>query len=76
MEGQEACSGTPPKLSSFGVIVAGKLLAIGLKMLAELGVEPGLILGRSFITADPWCNFNGGKFATRADLEGKVVFGG
>lgn len=71
-----ACRGTPPKVSSFGVIVADKLLGIGLKMLAELGVEPGLALGRSFFVAGPWYNFNGGKFTTRADLEGEVVFGG
>ena len=76
VKGQVAWRGTPPKVSSFGVIVADKLLAIGLRRLAEFGVELGLILGSSFFAADPWYNFNGGKFTTRADLEGEMVFEG
>ena len=51
VEGQVACRGTPPKVSSFGVVMEDKLLASGLRILAEVGVEPGLTLGRSFLVA-------------------------
>lgn len=53
VEGPGAWSGTPPKLSSLGVMTTDNDLVSGLIILAEVGVDPGLTLGRSFLAAAP-----------------------
>ena len=72
VEGCGACIGTPPNVSSFGVITMGNGLAIGL---AVVVADTGLPLGMSFLPVaaapPPRGSFNGGTIPARDDLEGK-----
>lgn len=70
VEGCGACIGTPPNVSSLGVVTTGKDLVIGLLVVV---VAPGLLpLGTSFVLveATPLLrgSFNGGTIPARADL--------
>lgn len=75
VEGCGACIGTPPNVSSLGVVTMGNGLAIGLVMLAGVAVDTGLLLGTSFLplAAAPLLrgSFSGGTIPARDDLEGK-----
>ncbi len=75
VEGCGACIGTPPNVSSFGVVTTGNGLAIGLVVVAG---DTGLPLGRSFLPLPPAAappvrgSLNGGTIPAREDLEGKA----
>ena len=53
VEGRGAWSGTPPNVSSLGVVTADKDFASGLSTVAEVGVALGLTLETSLPLATP-----------------------